>query len=89
MAHKRSGVNGRDSNPKHLGVKSFGGELVKAGSILVRQRGTRLKPGLNVRRGGDDTLFALVAGKVKFEDRGKMGKFVSVLPLEEKIEITS
>ncbi|HOE13421.1 MAG TPA: 50S ribosomal protein L27 [Candidatus Saccharicenans sp.] len=89
MAHKRSGVNGRDSNPKYLGVKSFGGEVVKAGSILVRQRGTRLKPGLNVGRGGDDTLFALIPGRVKFEDKGRMGKFVSVLPLEEKTEATS
>jgi len=89
MAHKRSGVNGRDSNPKYLGVKSFGGEVVKAGSILVRQRGTRLKPGLNVGRGGDDTLLALIPGRVKFEDKGRMGKFVSVLPLEEKTEATS
>jgi large subunit ribosomal protein L27 len=89
MAHKRSGVNGRDSNPKYLGVKSFGGEVVKAGSILVRQRGTRLKPGLNVGRGSDDTLFALIPGRVKFEHKGRMGKFVSVLPLEEKTEATS
>ncbi|HAV42246.1 MAG TPA: 50S ribosomal protein L27 [Acidobacteria bacterium] len=84
MAHKRSGVNGRDSNPKHLGVKSFGGEMVTAGSILVRQRGTRLKPGLNVGRGGDDTLYALIEGQVRYENKGRMGKFVSVLPLEEK-----
>ncbi|MFA4925167.1 MAG: 50S ribosomal protein L27 [Candidatus Aminicenantales bacterium] len=84
MAHKRSGVNGRDSNPKHLGVKTFGGEMVTAGSILVRQRGTRLKPGLNVGRGGDDTLYALIEGQVRYENKGRMGKFVSVLPLEEK-----
>jgi large subunit ribosomal protein L27 len=84
MAHKRSGVNGRDSNPKHLGVKTFGGERVTAGSILVRQRGTRLKPGLNVGRGGDDTLYALIEGQVRYENKGRMGKFVSVLPLEEK-----
>ncbi|MBC7363258.1 MAG: 50S ribosomal protein L27 [Candidatus Aminicenantes bacterium] len=84
MAHKRSGVNGRDSNPKHLGVKAFGGQLVTAGSILVRQRGTKFKPGLNVGRGGDDTLFALVSGVVKFQDKGRMGKFVSVIPVEEK-----
>ena len=82
MAHKRSGVNGRDSNPKHLGVKTFGGEMVTAGSILVRQRGTRLKPGLNVGRGGDDTLYALIEGQVRYENKGRMGKFVSVLPLE-------
>lgn len=84
MAHKRSGVNGRDSNPKHLGVKAFGGQLVSAGSILVRQRGTKFKPGLNVGRGGDDTLFALVSGVVKFQDKGRMGKFVSVIPVEGK-----
>ncbi|HRD02820.1 MAG TPA: 50S ribosomal protein L27 [Candidatus Saccharicenans sp.] len=89
MAHKRSGVNGRDSNPKHLGVKTFGGEMVRAGSILVRQRGTRLKPGQNVGRGGDDTLYAMIEGQVKFEDKGRMGKFVSVLPLEEKTENAS
>ncbi len=89
MAHKRSGVNGRDSNPKHLGVKTYGGERVTAGSILVRQRGTRLKPGLNVRRGGDDTLYALIEGQVRYENKGRMGKFVSVLPLEEKTGTTS
>jgi large subunit ribosomal protein L27 len=89
MAHKRSGVNGRDSNPKHLGVKAFGGQLVTAGSILVRQRGTKFKPGLNVGRGGDDTLFALVSGLVKFQDKGRMGKFVSVIPVEEKAETAS
>ncbi len=83
MAHKRSGVNGRDSNPKHLGVKRFGGQLVKAGSILVRQRGTPFRPGLNVGRGSDDTLFALVTGVVRFEDKGRMGKYVSVIPMEE------
>ncbi|MGQ9800414.1 MAG: 50S ribosomal protein L27 [Candidatus Saccharicenans sp.] len=82
MAHKRSGVNGRDSNPKSLGVKRFGGQLVKAGSILVRQRGTPFKPGLNVGRGSDDTLFALVNGLVRFEDKGRMGKYVSVIPIE-------
>lgn len=81
MAHKRSGVNGRDSNPKYLGVKAFGGQIVNAGSILVRQRGTKFKPGLNVGRGGDDTLFALVRGMVKFEDKGRMGKYVSVIPV--------
>ncbi len=89
MAHKRSGVNGRDSNPKYLGVKAFGGQLVNAGSIIVRQRGTKFKPGLNVGRGGDDTLFALVRGIVKFEDKGRMGKFVSVIPVGESTGTTA
>ncbi|MCD6451442.1 MAG: 50S ribosomal protein L27 [Acidobacteria bacterium] len=85
MAHKKAGGssrNGRDSKAKRLGVKRFGGQVVTAGSILVRQRGTRFKPGLNVGRGGDDTLFALVTGVVKFENKGRKGKFVSVLPSE-------
>ena len=72
MAHKKgasSSRNGRDSNPKMLGVKRFGGQQVKAGEILVRQRGTHFHPGLNVGRGGDDTLFALEAGAVKFGSR--------------------
>jgi len=89
MAGKRSGVNGRDSNPKYLGVKRYGGQLVNAGSILVRQRGTPFKPGKNVGRGSDDTLFALVRGIVKFEDKGRMGKFVSVIPVEETAETAS
>ncbi|MDD8030845.1 MAG: 50S ribosomal protein L27 [Acidobacteriota bacterium] len=89
MAHKRSGVNGRDSNPKSLGVKRFGGQMVKAGSILVRQRGTPFKPGLNVGRGSDDTLYALISGIVKYENKGRMGKFVSVLPVEGTAETTS
>ena len=63
--------NGRDSNPKYLGVKVYGGELVSAGSILVRQRGTKIHPGINVKKGSDDTLFAVVNGKVKFERVGK------------------
>jgi large subunit ribosomal protein L27 len=70
MAHKKgvgSSRNGRDSNPQYLGVKRFGGESVTAGSILVRQRGTKFHPGRNVGRGGDDTLFALADGAVKFE----------------------
>ena len=82
MAHKKAGGaarNGRDSAGKRLGVKSFGGEKVHAGSILIRQRGTPIRPGLNVGRGKDDTLFALVTGIVKFENKGK-GKVVSVLP---------
>jgi large subunit ribosomal protein L27 len=71
MAHKKgvgSSRNGRDSNPQYLGVKRYGGEFVTAGSILVRQRGTRFHPGRNVKRGGDDTLFALVDGVVTFEN---------------------
>lgn len=82
MAHKKAGGssrNGRDSNAQRLGVKCFDGETVQGGAILVRQRGTPLKPGLNVGRGKDDTLFAMVAGKVKFRDRGRMGRFVTVL----------
>lgn len=83
MATKRgSGVgrNGRDSQSKRLGVKNYGGQTVKGGAILVRQRGTPFKPGKNVGRGQDDTLFAKIAGVVHFEDKGKRGKFVSVLP---------
>jgi large subunit ribosomal protein L27 len=85
MAHKKglgSSRNGRDSNAQRLGVKSFGGQLVSSGTIIVRQRGTRIKPGLNVGRGRDDTLFAKVDGRVKFVDRGNMGKFVAVEPVE-------
>ena len=78
MAHK-SGVNGRNSPGQRLGVKRFDGESVTAGSILVRQRGTKFFPGKNVRRGRDDTLFTVVDGKVKFE---KDGRSVSVLPEE-------
>jgi large subunit ribosomal protein L27 len=83
MAHKKAGGssrNGRDSNSQRLGVKRFGGETVHTGTILVRQRGTPLKPGKNVGRGKDDTLFALATGQVKFEDRGRMGRFVSIVP---------
>lgn len=72
MAHKKgmgSSRNGRDSISNRLGVKRFGGEVVKAGSILIRQRGTKFKPGVNVGRGRDDTLFAKVNGKVKFKNR--------------------
>ena len=82
MAHKKgvgSSRNGRDSNSKRLGVKRFGGQVVTGGSILVRQRGTKFKPGRNVGLGKDDTLFALTAGVVHFRDRGRMGKFVEVL----------
>ncbi|MBN1448807.1 MAG: 50S ribosomal protein L27 [Bacteroidetes bacterium] len=83
MAHKKglgSSRNGRDSNPQYLGVKTFGGELVTAGSILVRQRGTKFHPGNNVKRAGDDSLFALVDGKVAFERTGRDRKQVSVYP---------
>jgi large subunit ribosomal protein L27 len=83
MAHKKAGGsarNGRDSGGKRLGVKRHGGQLVQAGSIIVRQRGTPIKPGPNVGRAKDDTLFAAVAGTVKFSDRGRKGKYVSVLP---------
>ncbi len=83
MAHKKgqgSSRNGRDSNPKRLGVKRFGGQRVTGGSIIIRQRGTPFKPGQNVGRGRDDTLFATADGVVTFEDKGRRGKFVSVLP---------
>lgn len=81
MAHKKAGgstKNGRDSNAQRLGVKRFGGQLVSAGSILVRQRGTKFHPGINVGMGSDDTLFALIDGVVKFERVGKTKQRVSV-----------
>jgi large subunit ribosomal protein L27 len=84
MAHKKgvgSSRNGRDSAAQRLGVKRFGGQRVPAGSILVRQRGTRFHPGLNVGRGKDDTLFALIDGIVTFETRGRTRRRVSVLPV--------
>jgi large subunit ribosomal protein L27 len=83
MAHKKglgSSKNGRDSNAQRLGVKRFSGETVTGGSILVRQRGTPLKPGANVGRGKDDTLFAKIDGVVRFQDRGQIGRFVSIDP---------
>jgi large subunit ribosomal protein L27 len=89
MAHKKGGgssVNGRNSPGQRLGVKRFAGQLVNAGTILVRQRGTRHKPGLNVRRGKDDTLFAGVTGYVRFEDKGRSGRFISVVPAEMAAE---
>lgn len=82
MAHKKgvgSSRNGRDSNSQRLGVKRFGGQLVSGGSILVRQRGTKFKPGLNVGIGKDDTLFAKVTGVVKFQDKGQHGRFISII----------
>ena len=89
MAHKKglgSSKNGRDSNAQRLGVKAFGGQLVTGGSIIVRQRGTPLPPGLNVGRGSDDTLFAKIDGRVKFVDRGRSGRFVAVEPVAASAE---
>lgn len=86
FAHKKGGGstdNGRDSNPKYLGIKRADGQHVLAGNILVRQRGSKFKPGNNVGIGKDDTLFALVDGTVKFERVGKDGKQVSVYPVAE------
>jgi large subunit ribosomal protein L27 len=83
MAHKKGGGStrcGRDSQPKRLGVKKYGGEVVRAGNILVRQRGTRTKPGRNVGVGRDHTLFALIDGSVKYEPATKYQKKVSVYP---------
>ena len=84
MAHKKGGgstKNGRDSNAQRLGIKLFSGQVVPGGSIIVRQRGTRYKPGENVGIGKDDTLYARVNGTVVWRDRGRMGKYVSVSPL--------
>ncbi len=81
MAHKKgqgSSRNGRDSHAKRLGPKVGDGQQVTAGSILVRQRGTHFKPGTNVKRAGDDSLFAVADGRVKFENRGRLGRFISV-----------
>ena len=83
MAHKKgvgSSRNGRDSNPKMLGVKKYGGEFVRGGNIIIRQRGTKWRPGLNVGKGKDDTLFTTIDGIVKFENKGRKGKYVSVYP---------
>ena len=85
MAHKKAGgstSNGRESHSKRLGCKKFAGQIVNGGAILVRQRGTPIKPGKNVGRGRDDTLFALINGVVQFEDRGRMGRFVRVDQLD-------
>jgi len=86
MAHKKGGgssTNGRDSHGQRLGVKRFGGQMVTGGSILIRQRGTRYKAGKNVARAKDDSLFALIDGVVRFEDKGGMGRYISVLTTEE------
>lgn len=84
MAHKKAGGstrNGRDSHSKRLGVKRYGGQVVKAGNILVRQRGTKVHPGVNVGKGGDDTLFAKIDGTVVFETKGpNQRKRVSIIP---------
>jgi len=85
MAHKKgqgTSRNGRDSNAQRLGFKAFGGQIVPGGTIIVRQRGTRVKPGLNVGRGKDDTLFAKITGRIKFLNKGSMGKFVMIEPVE-------
>jgi large subunit ribosomal protein L27 len=85
MAHKKglgSSKNGRDSNAQRLGIKVFAGQTVTGGSIIVRQRGTRYKAGENVGIGKDDTLYARVAGRVDFRDRGRLGKYISVTVLE-------
>jgi large subunit ribosomal protein L27 len=84
MAHKKgvgSSRNGRNSNPQYLGVKRYGGEVVTAGSIIVRQRGTKFHPGKNVRRANDDSLFAIVDGVVKFEFKDKNRQKVSIYPV--------
>lgn len=84
MAHKKgqgTSRNGRDSAAKRLGVKRFAGQVVTGGSILVRQRGTRFRPGLNVGRGKDDTLFAKIDGVVEFRNRGQKGRFIHVNPI--------
>ena len=83
MAHKKAGGstrNGRDSNPQYLGVKRFGGQAVRAGTIIVRQRGTKIHPGSNVGKGKDDTLFALIDGTVQFEDFRGSKKRVNIQP---------
>ena len=85
MAHKKgvgSRRNGRDSHSQRLGVKEFGGEQVTGGSILVRQRGTKFKAGINVGMGKDHTLFALIDGKVRFQDKGQSGRFIHIDPIE-------
>jgi len=84
MAHKKGGgssTNGRDSNAQRLGVKASAGQLITGGSIIIRQRGTKIKPGTNVGIGSDDTLFAKVAGRVTFTDHGHRGRYASVEPV--------
>ncbi|AIT61636.1 50S ribosomal protein L27 [Corynebacterium doosanense] len=91
MAHKKgasSSSNGRDSESKRLGVKRFGGQQVKAGEILIRQRGTKFHPGENVGRGGDDTLFALEAGAVEFGIK-RNRRIVNIVPAAEQVEVAT
>ena len=91
FAHKKgvgSTKNGRDSESKRLGAKRADGQFVKAGNILYRQRGTKIHPGINVGRGGDDTLFALVDGVVRFERKGRDKKQVSIYPVAEQADLT-
>jgi large subunit ribosomal protein L27 len=86
MAHKKAGSstrNGRDSNSQRLGVKSYGGQSISAGSIIIRQRGTKISAGANVGVGRDHTLFAKVDGQVEFKRRGKSGKVVSIVPVPQ------
>jgi len=85
MAHKKgvgSTRNGRDSNSQRLGVKAFGGQVVTGGSIIVRQRGTKFKPGTGVGLGVDHTIYATIDGKVRFQDKGQYGRFIHVDPIE-------
>ena len=92
MAHKKgqgSSRNGRDSNAQRLGCKKFAGETVTGGSILVRQRGTPLKPGKNVGRAKDDSLFAKVDGRVEFHDKGRLGRFISVTATVPAVPVTA
>jgi len=92
MAHKTgqgSSKNGRDSNSQRLGVKAFGGQVVKSGSIIIRQRGTKIHPGVNVMKGKDDTLFAVAPGRVEFKLVPNGRRIVSVLPVEMVAEAVS
>jgi large subunit ribosomal protein L27 len=90
MAHKKAGGstrNGRDSNPKYLGIKAYGGEWVHAGSIIVRQRGTKFHPGMFVKKGGDDSLYAKVSGRVEFAVKGQHSRqVVNIIPEEAATE---
>ncbi len=87
MASKKGGGssrNGRDSAGQRLGVKAYGGQMVSAGSIIIRQNGSKVHPGKNVGKGSDDTLFAKVTGHVRFEDHGARGRFISILPAQSQ-----
>ena len=92
MAHKKGGgssVNGRDSNAKRLGMKVFGGQVIPAGSIIIRQRGTKIHPGINVGKGKDDTLYAKVSGTIKFSRKDKDRKQVNVVPVAATPVVTA